>query len=74
MFTSGVWANVTCIDTRKVAGREFHQTFLSALLDGANPWRRVVFPLVMQQNLCLPHGKKYPDCCTSNGHEEPHVI
>src|SRR3981081_3171634 len=74
MFASGVWVKVTCIDTKKVAGREFHQAFPSAIPDGANPWLRVVFSLIIQQDLRLPHGKKYPDCCTGNGHEEPDVI
>ncbi len=41
MIASGVRAKLTCIDTRKLeqsfAGREFDQTFLSALPDGADP-------------------------------------
>jgi uncharacterized protein (TIGR00290 family) len=40
MIASGVRAKLTCIDTRKLgqsfAGREFDQTFLSALPDGAD--------------------------------------
>ena len=41
MIASGVRAKLTCIDTRKLeqafAGREFDQTFLSELPDGADP-------------------------------------
>ena len=41
MIASGVRAKLTCIDTRKLdqsfAGREFDQTLLSALPDGADP-------------------------------------